>query len=197
VELEFHMSKAIIFEGIPGAGKTTLMNSISSELNLEGIPEILATRKEWDFARSTEDQDFFWENDIKKMYLAKNSLKTTLMDRGYVSTLAYNYAKVVLSGCGSYSYLFYKYKKDILDNNLKADFYIFIDIPIQLSFLRKQRTIKKNDPWQDPVYLNEIRKFYRFFLEDIEGNVPILKLDGTCPLLKNVKEVQSKILSLI
>lgn len=73
----------VFLEGLPGVGKTTLINKIR-ELNLHNVyvvDEILE-----DFEDSS--QLFFMENDIKK--ISKYKEGTIIIDRGAISTLSYN-----------------------------------------------------------------------------------------------------------
>ncbi len=73
----------IFLEGLPGIGKTTLINKIR-EMNLKDIyvvEEILD-----DITDSS--QSFFMQNDMKK--ISKYKCGTIIIDRGPISTLSYN-----------------------------------------------------------------------------------------------------------
>lgn len=75
--------KIIFLEGLPGIGKTTLINKIK-ELNLKNIyvvDEILEKSND-------ASQSFFMKNDINKLNKYKKG--TVIIDRGAISTLSYN-----------------------------------------------------------------------------------------------------------
>ena len=187
------MSKAVVFEGLPGCGKTSLVNLLAPKLNATKIPEILDQGELWRGARETEDQDFFWLNDVSKMRLAKSSMGIALVDRGYASTLAYNYARTAIDNTDVYRKILDKYYKDIVKSNLTADLYVYIDIPVEHAFARKDREIERGNPWKDPAYLKEISAFYEMFFAEIEGNTPIARYSYTLPLEQIAKEAGYKI----
>ena len=75
--------KIVFLEGLPGIGKTTLINEIRKLKvdNLFLVDEIIKKGE-------PTSQDFFMENDIKK--LEKYNTGTIIIDRGAISTLSYN-----------------------------------------------------------------------------------------------------------
>lgn len=73
----------VFLEGLPGIGKTTLINQIR-ELNLQNVyvvDEILEISQ-------NSSQLFFMQNDINKV--SKYKTGTIIIDRGAISTLSYN-----------------------------------------------------------------------------------------------------------
>ncbi|MBU4502363.1 MAG: deoxynucleoside kinase [Nanoarchaeota archaeon] len=191
------MSEAVVFEGLPGCGKTSLINLLASELNVTKIPEILDQGKLWGEAKETENQDFFWLNDVSKMRLAKNSTEVALVDRGYASTLAYNYARTAIDKTNDYQRMLDKYYEDIVENNLTADLYIYVDTPIESAFVRKDRKVEKGNPWRDPTYLKGIITFYEMFFTEMERCTPTIRLGRTLSLEQLVKELEHKIVRLL
>ncbi|MBU1043891.1 MAG: ATP-binding protein [Candidatus Omnitrophica bacterium] len=169
------MSKAIVLEGLPGCGKTSLINLLSSNKEISIVPEILDRGEIWANAKEAEDQDFFWLNDVNKMKIAKANDKPTIIDRGYASTLAYNYAKAKVDNTEDYNHILSKYYSDIVENNLKTDLYIYIEIPINITFKRKKREKELKNPWQDPKYLMEVINFYDIFFSQIEPSTTVLR----------------------
>ena len=86
--------RIFIFEGLPGSGKTTMSLKLSKELNFKLVQEIIDEpyREISPSEIIGVDQSFYFENDKKKYKLAKKYSKTkhVLVDRGFLSTLAYN-----------------------------------------------------------------------------------------------------------
>lgn len=169
------MSKAIVLEGLPGCGKTSLINLLSSNKEISIVPEILDRSEIWADAKEAENQEFFWLNDVNKMKIAKANDKPTIIDRGYASTLAYNYAKAKVDNTEDYNHILSKYYSDIVENNLKTDLYIYIEIPINITFKRKKREKELKNPWQDPKYLMEVINFYDIFFSQIEPSTTVLR----------------------
>ena len=77
----------IILEGLPGVGKTTLVNDLRSQ-NIFCIDELPTTKILLD------TQESFMQNDSQKVAEAQDSNeKLIIMDRGPISTLAYSLTK--------------------------------------------------------------------------------------------------------
>lgn len=82
------MKKIIFLEGLPGVGKTTIINTIRS-MNLPNVnvvdelvdPEIRA-------GYPGGDEGIYISNDIKKLSMYDDGL--IILDRGPISTLSYN-----------------------------------------------------------------------------------------------------------
>jgi thymidylate kinase len=88
----------IVIEGIPGAGKTTVTSKLEQELGAVIIPEIIEAKIDYTKLSVIEEEEFFLKNDIKKSKLAERAHgknEIIVIDRHYVSTLAYNYAATV------------------------------------------------------------------------------------------------------
>lgn len=85
------MKKIVFLEGLPGVGKTTIINRIR-EMNLNSIKlvdEILIDATEGD------KQSVWINNDIKK--ITKYDDGIIIIDRGPISTLSYNETKDIIS----------------------------------------------------------------------------------------------------
>lgn len=87
------MGKLIIIEGLPGVGKTTLVNAIRNKniKNLTIIDEII-NKKITDEEIYTEDE--FINNDIQKIKSIKDGI--VIMDRGLISSFSYSQTKSII-----------------------------------------------------------------------------------------------------
>lgn len=128
------MRKIIIIEGLPGVGKTTLVNAIKNKKieNITIIDEIINTRITIDGIYS---EDEFIENDIQKINSIKDGI--IIMDRGLISSLSYSQTKAIIN-------LDYDVKKA---NNFFENYRNILDESkvIYLTNLTKDITIRSND----------------------------------------------------
>ena len=82
--LEISDKKIVFLEGLPGVGKTTLINKIkkSNISNIHAVDEIIVDLKE----KTPVNQNIFIINDNKKINLYKSG--TIVIDIGPISTLS-------------------------------------------------------------------------------------------------------------
>lgn len=90
--LEISDKKIVFLEGLPGVGKTTLINKIKKGniSNIHAVDEIIVDLKE----KTPVNQNIFIINDNKKINLYKSG--TIVIDRGPISTLSYNQLRAKL-----------------------------------------------------------------------------------------------------
>ena len=88
------MKKIIFLEGLPGVGKTTMVNAIKKleQNDLNTVDEIT---NDDNFVIGDLDQSFFMRND--EMKINKYSNGTVIIDRGFISTLSYNQTKEIIN----------------------------------------------------------------------------------------------------
>lgn len=90
------MKKRIIFiEGLPNVGKTTLVAALKNR-GFASVPELPESIATLGAATRNDDQKVYMQNDMEKFRLAKAEHGMTLVDRGPLSTLAYNMARHAL-----------------------------------------------------------------------------------------------------
>lgn len=88
------MRKIVFLEGLPGIGKTTILNRIKS-LKLKNVFTIDEIVKEDIKNRVSDNEKDYIINDCMKIEMAnKNGI--IIMDRGPLSTLSYNQAKNII-----------------------------------------------------------------------------------------------------
>jgi len=87
------MKKIVFLEGLPGVGKTTIANSIK-KLNLDNVYVVDEIIKEDIINRVSDFESDYMEND--EMKLNKYNEGLIVIDRGPISTLAYNQTKKII-----------------------------------------------------------------------------------------------------
>lgn len=173
----------IYFEGVSCAGKSTLINEISNRIaNSVVIPELPNN-----FAKHKNLDDFCRVNDERKCVESSlySSRSIVLQDRGYASTLAYNYIQYKLGISTEYIKTLRWYFAGLLNKKLiKPDLYIFINVD-KKTVLNRAKLVsrfKQTIAWySDPDLGN---KFYRYFFNMCEPDVPVVEIDGS----KSLKE---------
>jgi thymidylate kinase len=174
----------IVFEGLPGAGKTNLINNLANTLSIPVIPEFAClSESNWRNYRLTKP--FYQANDEAKEFIGSLIAdKVVFFDRHYASTLAYGYA---LSACfgsdlasgESYRVNYEWYKRCILDRKLTfPDLVFLIDISPMTSRKRKPNAGKIDYVWGSENSLSAVRFYYRQFYELIEPQVEVILIDG-------------------
>lgn len=176
-----------IFEGLPGAGKTTLINELAIENNLPIVEQILKHNK-----YLNNPVKYYSYNDFLKYKKVENlSMKNSIviMDRGYLSTLAYNYAFDILFNTNHFKTLKKEYGKFNSYFNLEF-IYILINVDLNTSLLRKGRTTKSDYIWCNKVFLSSMSDFYRGEIYDFVDPQKIKIVNGQRPFEIVLKEVE-------
>lgn len=159
--------KLIVFEGIPGAGKTSIANLLRKEQKTNSwvfLPEI-----HLDDAHDDLNASFLYiREEIKrgkeiKKFLASDS-NVLIMDRNYFSTMAYCFARSRLTGKLSEYRKLETFLKGFLNSGeiYKPTQTIFLDVSIEESIKRRRRFI--SDPryknWFNPIFLVAMQEYY-------------------------------------
>ena len=82
--------KVIFLEGLPGVGKTTIINRIR-DMNIKNVHVVDEIIETGDLSL----QSFYMNNDLKKYNMYKEGI--IIIDRGPISTLSYNECKRLIS----------------------------------------------------------------------------------------------------
>lgn len=188
--------KIFILEGLPGSGKTTMSIKLSKELNFKRIGEIIDENYDEIYSSKILDvkQSFYFKNDKRKYRLAKEYSRITnvLVDRGFLSTLAYNSCLEKKSDKSRELTIEYNLFKKLINRNI---FYIFIEISPEISQKRKQQNKSKNNLWSYKTNLIKISKFYK--KEFKKKNLNIILINGERSYDKVYDEIKSKISNLV
>jgi len=197
----------IVFEGIEGSGKTTLINHVSNYLKKKRINFIkirepggnknselirnLILKKKNNFNSFTDLMLYFAarSENIEKVIYKNYKKKIILLDRFTDSTIAYQHY-----GMGLNKLLIENINR-ILLKNIKPTL-VFINI-INMKNLATRLSLRKNKNRYDNFKINFYKKVQKGFLKLSKNNRNYIIVDSNKNLADNKKKVLYKILKLI
>lgn len=159
-------NKIIVFEGMPGAGKTTILSSMAedyegacillSEMNLEPhSPETMFPLR--------EQKNIFHQLWVERMHLlrvCKHLGLCFLLDRSYFSNLAFMYALNRINNTFYYEKYKKSFEKLFLTNEL--DLIVVLEVLPEIGLKRRQlRGDNIPWPWSNLAFLEAMREFYK------------------------------------
>lgn len=153
-------SYVVALEGIPGSGKTTLREEVCvSGFSIDRVEQILPGDPDTDVDLGV---DQIVESDrLKTARVAAGIFDIVVLDRYYLSTLAYQYAYDIVSGQDTYSKLAVEYEQYLRTGELIVpDITFYIDTPLKESYQRKSR-VSGNAMWVNGRFLELNRKYYK------------------------------------
>ena len=171
----------IIFEGIPGVGKTTLTKDIAQSFRGTRIGEII-TEENHDIPTEglvVDSQEYFFRNDERKYALARKAAPSALvvMDRSYLSTVVYN----LCSNDPSRIAEALAWKEALEKSTTEPTAYIYLRMHPDLCFSRKGRQRNNSrDLWTFDENLVRTQQFYDQWLLQERGGITIA-VDATPP----------------
>jgi len=207
------MPSIISLEGAPCAGKTTLRNHLeyyfkqNSYLNISYFPNeedkqryAIEMPKSYpkDFADARKNETWYFNHEMKKMQkLKENSAgsECIIIERDYLSTLAFSYAYSLFSGIQSYQEFYNKFRilrirKDLVQPNLR----ILLNIKANDSSTRQRiRSKKTNSLFTNTDFLSNLTEYYPYFyMKDEPQNTVIINSTKTpediCYIARNLIE---------
>lgn len=141
----------VVFEGLPGTGKTTAAFTLAAKLKVVCVPEIVIPLLQSDERFDIEEEErekLYLRNDEEKCRLAKKADDgLVIMDRNYLSTLAYNYSRLAVEKNPFYNKVLAWYRGTLGKKLCRPDFYIFLEGDLTHSFDRKNRMADGNQVW--------------------------------------------------
>ncbi len=164
-------------EGLPGSGKTTSLNSFKTSHNVELIDQILPCEP-----LDSQPVEFYLNSEEKKTKRVTTSKhKICLLDRYYVSTLAFYWATDKINNTQRYPQVYDWYRKSMGNGKIIKPFCVFyIETPIEMSYFRKNRKpdLNSENPWLNPNFLAYFEEYCHNFYATTEPLTRICKLDG-------------------
>jgi len=171
------MEKIIIaFEGLPNSGKTSCIKQLT-KINKEilYVPE-LYIKQEVNHPNLMREKYTKAELNKYKKYQDKEN-KIIVMDRSFLSTLAFSYAKKQRYGkSNDYKYNI-RFLKDNINNMLFPNIIIIFDIKPSNSLIRNKRENQLKN-WEDINFLKSFKNYYiSKEFKKISKNINIFLID--------------------
>lgn len=211
----------IIFEGIDGVGKTTLISKVIEQLTIDGyisnniseleetpLSNLLKELLEKDiFFKSNEDfktsiyetfllsANFFYKQEYFKKKFKKDSKTINFYDRDIFTLLCYQ-KEIIKIEYGEQANSFFKNLTNCLMFDLKdIDLLVYISIPISLSFDRIEKREKIQLIQSQKHFLSNTKECFEGLIESVcrERDIPVLFIDGSRDLKFNIKIITAKI----
>lgn len=169
----------IYFDGLACSGKTTLINNINQcSKSCFIVPEF--TKEIVDYSGiNTEYCRYNDEEKIQKAFQQVSHYRQILVDRCYISTLAYEYIKYRTQKANEFLETVRWYKEGSLNDKLKKpNLFVYIQIDAETSMKRavERGTGVDTFAWfTSPQYATA---YFQAFYNYIEPDVPLIVLNG-------------------
>lgn len=187
-------TKIFTLEGLPGSGKTSTWNHFKKDKKILRIRQILPVEPKFDQAMR---QSFYFRSDeLKTKKCLKSNKQICLLDRYYVSTLAFYWAYDKIHKTKTYKIVFDWYKKSLQKRKLFKPFFVcYINTSLNTSLKRKNRiaSIKYDNLWLNKRFLRYFNNYYNYFYKNIEPQTKIIKLSGDKLLHVLIENIKLKI----
>ena len=158
----------IFFEGLPGAGKTSVANVLSKTPgNFLVVPEIIY-KKRFPKYHNSKNQRYFFENDENKLERAikiSQEGKVAIVDRSPLSTYTFNYTKSILNNEPVSENVEKWFEKTWLKLTKVNVVIFYLKVSPKIGMLRKNRTVDHKEPWSNLKGLRLTRNLYENFIK--------------------------------
>ena len=194
----------VVFEGLPGCGKSTIAREAVKRLeNIVLMPEVseMAALRGFEVAdrASIGTETWFLTQYYTRGTEAerlRNEGKYIIMDRNYASSLAFGFANFVASNNPS---LFMHFPSYIVNKAVgtlvKPDAYIYFKIPVEESVRRQdsREELKEELRTESVSVLGNCEKFYKAFFSILEPEVSLFEIDAR----KSMEEVLEEVMKIL
>ena len=181
----------IVFEGLPGSGKTSVLKAVESQLfgRIAIIPELLTP------IDPLTGNDFYavLANDENKYSRFLSGTTHAVMDRGYPSTLNWDYVLLQEGEPNHYDEKMCWYLREIGKKLIFPTAYFYFNVPIETSMARKRLPDRRNLSWSRPDSLTIAVNYYLRFFSTVEPQVPVEFIDANAASEKVISQVVDKI----
>lgn len=183
------MKHLIVFEGLPGCGKTSLSQSLTRHYKAESLPEVF-----WHDEVAQKTEEYFIVAEEKKVEAYhKSTSGIVIMDRSPISIVAHNYVRKIRGQANSYDEVLKWFRQ--IESKMEPYIAVYPRIEnVAVCNRRKNRTEQTelngksalgDIIWTQSSYLEQFRQFYDDFFA-AKPNVIIIGVDDK--LLSAVKD---------
>lgn len=180
-----------VLEGLPGAGKTSTLNMVGKKDGFSTVEQVIPHH----LCSEEAEEYYFYSDYLKyKKAIAAQKKTTVVMDRGYLSTLAYNYACDKLFKSNNYAKIKKRFKQK---GNIffKPSIVLYIAVDVNESLSRKNRINKNSSIWCNKDFLFYMNEFYEIKMPRLNKANKIIHIDGMRPrqqVFNDVKKIVNK-----
>ncbi|HHP1111519.1 MULTISPECIES: hypothetical protein [Bacillus cereus group] len=154
----------IVFEGLPGAGKTSIIKELIKSKKLKNIKILLEYLPE--VTGDREDISFYISNEKKKSdYFSKNKDSILLCDRYWQSSAIYCGATSNGLDINDLKTLYFMLHREHLEDNY---IYVYLKVSTEVS-LRRAQTPDVSNMWATPSFSERCSKLYELVFDNIEN----------------------------
>lgn len=183
--------RIIVIEGLPGVGKSSILNYFHNDKTICTIKEIIPFDP--GFAKSMDQFFYFNSDELKTRAITSSDYSIYLLDRYYTSTLAFYWAHDKTYKKEEYKKAYKWYAEALKEHKLiKPSLVFLIRITLEASFKQKER-IPSNDsnvPWLNKEFVKHFVDYYNYFYRKIEPHTKIIKFSGMKPLHDAISKIQ-------
>lgn len=161
------MKIVIYLEGLPGSGKSSLVNKLIKQDSSKyvSVPEVIEEKKLVE-KHNTFEQDFFLKNDSVKYEMAMKIIgkkHNVVIDRSPLSTYIFNILKSKKLQ-QPISKIIEDWFQELWPRVSSGSLFVYLKVNPNMSLIRKARLSDNNDPWANIHDLDEADKLYLKYL---------------------------------
>lgn len=138
----------VVLEGLPASGKTTLADHLAVHDGFVKVNESLGVLGG---AHLSDDQRVIFDDTLAKYAKAREMMRNAVIDRGYLSMLAWDYCAEQLGHAHDLKEKMEWVSGALSDGRLfEPDLYVFLKVTPKTSLQRRPREVISNDVWSGP-----------------------------------------------
>lgn len=210
----------IVFEGVNGSGKTTIINEFKEDLNQNGINYIYVSDLKYDtplkpvlemmvkdsvfaqlkneFKTSIFESLVFAANHHYIQEQLRNNKDIVLYDRDYISVLGYQKG-IIAEEYENWEKFYRAFREIMLFELKKTNLLVYVSVPLEENVRRTELRDKRIYTPKDVELLKRLRDNVEEEVEIAKTSlqIPTIFLDGTQSPISNVEKIKQKIKRLV